>query len=379
MTTNSFIPRLGRWLGIADQPPEALPTSESRPRDARAVDPLRLAAQQSLGDISEFIFQHRLPVDNQTLAAAFDYVSGQNRGFVELVNRRLADGELVTAEWLDQALGQASRDESSAMTDMMARLQRSIGDFTKTTREARSATTDYRTALRSHVDELGEASKAGAMIAELAGVAKAMIERTQDIEQQMVRSERETKTLQRRLDEARRNAEMDHLTGLPNRRAFETVLAQQYEEARANRDTLCVAFCDIDKFKLINDTHGHEAGDRVLKVVAKCLAEISGERCHVARHGGEEFVVLFRGKSLDEAFATLDETREALAGRRLVNRANDTPFGRVSFSAGLADVLAHRDPRLALRAADEALYAAKQQGRNRIVMATERPAESKAA
>ncbi|MEP6869739.1 MAG: GGDEF domain-containing protein [Novosphingobium sp.] len=379
MVANSLIPRLGRWLGIADQPSDRSASADGTARESRAVDTLRLAGQQMLDDISEFVFYHRLPVDAQTLAAAFDYVSGHNRSFVELVNCRLADGEHVTAEWLDQALGQAARDESSAMAEMMAKLQHSIGDFTKTTREARSATTDYRTALRSHVDDLSEASKAGAMINELASVAKAMIERTQDIEQHMVRSERETKALQRRLDEARRNAEMDHLTGLPNRRAFETVLAQQYDEAKANRDTLCVAFCDIDKFKLINDTHGHEAGDRVLKVVAKCLADISDERCHVARHGGEEFVVLFRGKSLDEAFAKLDQTREALATRRLVNRANDSPFGQVSFSAGLADVLAHRDPRAALKAADSALYLAKEQGRNRIVVATERPAESKAA
>ena len=74
----------------------------------------------------------------------------------------------------------------------------------------------------------------------------------------------------------------------------------------------------------------------------------------------------------------LDSTREALAGRRLVNRATDTPFGRVSFSAGLADVLAHRDPRAALKAADNAHYVAKEQGRNKIVMATEQ-AESQAA
>jgi diguanylate cyclase len=379
MAKNALTPHIRRLFGMADSTPDPFPSADAQGRDSRgAVDPLRLASEQVLGAISEFIFRHRLPVDSQTMTAAFEYASGQNRRFATMVDQYLANGGQVTAEWLDDAVGRAARDEATAMTEMMSRLQRSIGEFTQTTREARSATTDYRTALRSHVDELGEASKAGAMINELATVARAMIVRTQDIEQQMVRSERETKTLQRRLDEARRNAEMDHLTGLPNRRSFETTLAEQYAEAKQHHDTLCVAFCDIDKFKLINDTHGHEAGDRVLKLVARCLAEISDERCHVARHGGEEFVVLFRGTSLEEAFARLDSTREALAGRRLVNRATDTPFGRVSFSAGLADVLAHRDPRAALKAADNALYVAKEQGRNKIVMATEQ-AESQAA
>ena len=86
-----------------------------------------------------------------------------------------------------------------------------------------------------------------------------------------------------------------------------------------------------------------EAGDRVLKVVARTLAEISDDRCHVARHGGEEFVVLFRGKTLRQSYETLDATRETLANRKLVNRATDTPFGQVSFSGGLADIFAFRD------------------------------------
>ena len=145
---------------------------------------------------------------------------------------------------------------------------------------------------------------------------------------------------------------------------------ESYRLARASTEVLCVAFCDIDHFKRINDTHGHEAGDRVLKLVADSLARITNDSCHVARHGGEEFVMLFRGQTLTEAQAKLDSLREALADRRLVNRANDQPFGQVTFSAGIADVFACGDPRTALRAADTALYRAKLNGRNRIELAS---------
>ncbi|MCB2076880.1 MAG: GGDEF domain-containing protein, partial [Novosphingobium sp.] len=130
-------------------------------------------------------------------------------------------------------------------------------------------------------------------------------------------------------------------------------------------------FCDIDHFKRINDSHGHEAGDRVLKAVARSLAKISDDKCHVARHGGEEFVILLRGQTLDEALRTLDEARRTMAERRLVNRANDIPFGRITFSGGVADVFAHASPREALKAADDALYVAKNQGRNRILTASD--------
>jgi len=370
MAQTPLVPRLSRWLGFASSDGEGMPEAVPRADGAARSDPQRLAGERVLGEIAEFILHHKLPVTSLTLAAAFECVSGTDRAFAGLVAEKLDSGEPLTRAWIEDVKSETARDESKAMAELMRKLERTIGEFTKTTRDARSATTDYRTALRGHVDELNEVSKAGAVISELATVARAMLERTQEIEQQMLRSERETKSLQRRLDEARRNAEMDHLTGLPNRRAFETMLASEYAAAKRSRDALCVAFCDIDKFKLINDTHGHDAGDRVLKVVAQTLNEISDERCHVARHGGEEFVVLFRGKTLREAFDRLDDTRDVLANRRLVNRATDTPFGRVTFSAGLADVFAHSDPRAALKAADEALYLAKQQGRNQIVVAT---------
>jgi diguanylate cyclase len=196
-----------------------------------------------------------------------------------------------------------------------------------------------------------------------------MLERSRKAEAELRHSEQEAASLRRNLDRARRDAEVDFLTGLPNRRAFEVALERQYAEAQAAGDALSVAFCDIDHFKLVNDTHGHEAGDRILCVVAKTLSQISGEKCHIARHGGEEFVMLFRGATPEEAFAMLDNARVELASRKLVNRRTEQPFGQVTFSGGIADVFAHANPRTALAAADEALYRAKEGGRNQIRLA----------
>ena len=108
-----------------------------------------------------------------------------------------------------------------------------------------------------------------------------------------------------------------------------------------------------------------------MKLVAESLSRISNDHCHVARHGGEEFVLLFRGDTAEQAMAKLDQLRAQLADRRLVNRANDKPFGQVTFSAGIADVFSCGDPRSALKAADAALYRAKQEGRNRVLVASE--------
>jgi diguanylate cyclase len=333
-------------------------------------DPRDRRRRELLGDVGRFLLSHRIEVNPFTLAIAHDVITGADSKLAHMIDDRLQAALPLTLEWLEEASRTSGREDRMATLDaLMAKLEASIEDFSKTTTAARSATSDYNSALEAHVGELEQVSKAGAVIAELATIAKVMLDRTREIEQQMNRSEIETRALQDSLEEARRKADIDHLTGLPNRRAFETLLQAEHAAAIDNGEPLCVAFCDIDHFKRVNDTHGHEAGDRVLRAVAQSLARISDDACHVARHGREEFVVLFRGKSLDEALQTLDEARIIMAERRLINRATDVPFGRITFSGGIADVLAYPTPRAALKAADEALYAAKGQGRNCVVKA----------
>jgi len=358
--------RLGKWLGW----PDGTPDMAGSPKAAENALPARFAI---MGEMSAFMALYDLPVTHGNIAMAFDCVSGNDPRMAAALAERRRAGEPITPEWLaDLRRGAAPEDEMKAMSQLMERLEGNIDSFMRTTVEAREATSEYHTALRDQVAELHEVGKAGVAIAEMVSLARTMMDRSREMEAQLLRSERETMVLQRSLDEARRSAEVDHLTGLPNRRAFEARLEKEMTAARAHGEDLCVAFCDIDRFKRINDTHGHEAGDRVLKVVAHALNEISSDRCHVSRHGGEEFVVLFRGCSLDQAFAELDALRDNLADRRMVNRATDVPFGRVSFSGGIAAVFDYPDPRAALKAADEALYVAKEEGRNRIVRAPAR-------
>jgi diguanylate cyclase len=146
-------------------------------------------------------------------------------------------------------------------------------------------------------------------------------------------------------------------------------MKEEVVEANKAGEALCVAICDIDHFKNINDTHGHDTGDRVLKFVASLLAKVTNEKCHVARHGGEEFVMLFRGMEIEKACQIMDRTREDLAARRLVDRNSGDRMSQISFSGGVADVFGYETPGMALKAADEALYLAKQHGRNRIYTA----------
>ena len=160
----------------------------------------------------------------------------------------------------------------------------------------------------------------------------------------------------------RSEAERDALTGLLNRHALASRLP-------ATLHGWALVAVDIDHFKRINDTHGHDVGDRVIRAIGGSLGRISNDNCHVARHGGEEFVMLFRGISIDEAKEQLDAARQEIAQRKMVNRKTEEAIGQITFSGGVANVFGYSDPRAALKAADEALYNAKQAGRNRIVVA----------
>lgn len=355
------------WFGFGKKPHQADEGSGTGEPAGDHRDSLR---RRQLEEVGSFLNYHQLEVSAATLAIAHNYLSGHDANLVRLIDRRMQARQPVTLDWLTDALERSERgDELAQLNQLMERLETSIDEFAKTSHDAQSATSDYSSALEQHVSDLEQVNRAGTVISELATVTKVMLKRTRDIELQMVKSEAKSRNLRKQLGEARRSAEEDHLTGLPNRRAFEKQFQEEFRLARAAAEPMCVAFCDIDHFNSINDTHGHDAGDRVLKTVAENLDRISGERCHVARHGGEEFVMLFRGLTKEQAFEELDRLRAQMAERRLVNRATEVPFGQITFSAGLADVFACGQPRTALKAADAALYRAKQEGRNRVLIA----------
>ncbi len=179
------------------------------------------------------------------------------------------------------------------------------------------------------------------------------------------------------LDEIGRYRELsltDELTGLYNKRYFMSRLKE--EAARANRygETLSLVFCDIDHFKRINDTCGHQAGDRVLARIGGLLAGEMDELTVVsrlrksdivARYGGEEFVVILPETDLEGAVRAAEKMRLAIEAHQFSLEGNDA---QLTMSFGVAQ-LDHggRSPDL-IRHADEAMYQAKNQGRNRVVV-----------
>ncbi len=324
-------------------------------------------------EIGSFLFAHDLDLTPLNFGLAQDYITGNDHGIEKAVQAILRERGQLTNGWVENTVAARRGDEVTpeALAAMLDRVEENLSQFTGLIDESRSSAKDYGAALQEQVKDLSDAARSEPVLARLVALTRSMVEKSRQVETQMRDSQKQTHALQKSLESARRAAEQDHLTGLPNRRAFEAVLTQESKDALATGETLSIVFCDIDHFKLVNDTHGHETGDRVLKFVAGLLSKISNDRCHVARHGGEEFVMLFRGRTAAEACEIVDSAREDLSTRNLVNRKTGERMERITFSAGVANVLAYDDPRAALKAADRALYLAKEHGRNRIYMAAE--------
>jgi two-component system cell cycle response regulator len=152
----------------------------------------------------------------------------------------------------------------------------------------------------------------------------------------------------------------DGLTGLHNHRAFQDYLEEQFQVAMRNKQPLALILMDVDHFKQYNDTYGHQAGDEVLRQVAQILSAHVREGDFVARYGGEEFVIVLPRTDLESAVAVAERLREAV-------QSAEWRLRPVTGSFGVACIRPDMETRQELiEAADQALYQAKKNGRNRV-------------
>lgn len=190
--------------------------------------------------------------------------------------------------------------------------------------------------------------------------------RSESLRTRIAELEREAGDLHRNLNQERHRARLDPLTGIANRILFDERLAQELARWQRVRSPASVLLWDIDRFKSINDSYGHAAGDRVLKEVAKCLAGRVRATDLVARLGGEEFVILAVGTPLAAAVTMADELRATIEALRFHFRG--TPV-RVTASCGVTEFRDDDVAETIFDRADVALYRAKDGGRNLCVAA----------
>jgi diguanylate cyclase len=247
------------------------------------------------------------------------------------------------------------------VTDLLGLLQnelQSLGHYTEVLNEAREKiSTNNLTSIklvRTLVERVAEATDRKIVHAQ--STAKGFDQQSSEIQQ--VRKE---------LDEYKRIANTDSLTRLSNRRAFDERLSAIYDSSIGLHMTGLVLL-DIDHFKRINDTHGHPVGDKILASVAQLIKTTVRKDGFVARSGGEEFAIILDGNNPEEIMDICERIRSALHETPFRSSKSGTDYGQVTISIGFSMASRADGPGHLYSQADIALYHAKENGRNRVVM-----------
>ncbi len=320
----------------------------------------------------------RLVIDNiSELVIDDQWLHGQiamiNALFTEPMNvRRLDDVErrlkdlIVKQSNLKRSLNEARE----RLKTMLARFIDNLAGFTE-------STSDYHRTIERCAVRIGSAND----ISELSDVIDEVMRETRQIQISALHSRDELRDLKGRVDEAEREvaklqnalaqaSEMvrqDQLTGTLNRKGLDEALERESARCHRRDAPLCVALLDIDDFKKLNDTYGHQTGDEALVHLARVVRETLRPQDTVARYGGEEFVILLPETALEESVAVLTRLQRELT-RRFFLRDNERIL--ITFSAGVALMTSEQDADQTLSRADGAMYEAKRAGKNRVVAAS---------
>lgn len=358
---------LDALFGRQPEPEVAPEGAAPAPQTVLAEPP---AANDLFARIGGFLKTHRLDPTPVNYDLAYHFLGGNDPVVTAAVEAAIARDGILRSEIAAQIAEEANNKISSELLEKLVdQAHQSMTLAASLVGQSRTDVHAYGSALDKGAAALDKGGESATRALELmVEVTRTMIGKTQNAERRLAEMGSQMQSLQTDLAEAQAVAESDPLTGLANRRAFQARLAGAMAQANAEDTPLSVAFCDIDHFKKINDDHGHDTGDRILKMVADALAEGAGEDAYVGRFGGEEFLILFDGIMARRAAMRVDAIRDELSGRHLVSKTTGEPLGTVTFSAGVAQLLSGEEEGGMLKRADEALYNAKNGGRNRVVI-----------
>ncbi len=194
-----------------------------------------------------------------------------------------------------------------------------------------------------------------------------MRETNKALEERLTLSKTEISNLQQSLEAIRAESLTDPLTGLGNRKYFDRSIDMAVQNALATGEPLSLLMFDIDHFKSFNDSYGHLTGDQVLRLVGMSLKQTIKGQDITARYGGEEFAVVLPNTALRQALTVADHIRRAVMSKELKKKSTGEILGRVTISVGVSMLKPGDDTDSLIERADACLYAAKRNGRNRVI------------
>ena len=300
------------------------------------------------------------------------YATGYNAPLNKIINETLARHGKLTEGDLEQIYETyLSHIKTTDRIDKVgARVIGEIDDVVDVLSEALGMTSSYDASLSGAAKELALAKKAEqirSIIESLLSSTSEMRESNKVLEDRLILAKNEISNLQQSLEAIRAESLTDPLTGLGNRKYFDRMIGTAVQSALASAEPLSLLLFDIDHFKSFNDSYGHLTGDQVLRLVGLSLKQTIKGQDITARYGGEEFAVVLPSTALRQALTVADHIRRAVMAKELKKKSTGEILGRVTISVGVSMLKQGDDTEALIERADACLYAAKRNGRNRVI------------
>jgi diguanylate cyclase len=300
------------------------------------------------------------------------YATGYNAPLNKIINETLARNGKLTEADLEQIYDTyLSHIKTTDRIDKVgARVIGEIDDVVDVLSEALGMTRSYDASLSDAAKELLLAKKADqikSIIESLLHSTSEMRETNKTLEDRLILAKNEISNLQQSLEAIRAESLTDPLTGLGNRKYFDRMIDMAVQSALASGEPLSLLLFDIDHFKSFNDSYGHLTGDQVLRLVGLSLKQTIKGQDITARYGGEEFAVVLPNTALRQALTVADHIRRAVMAKELKKKSTGEILGRVTISVGVSMLKQGDDTDTLIDRADSCLYAAKRNGRNRVI------------
>ena len=313
-----------------------------------------------------------LPPTPQIYTLFYTYYSGVNPEVNRAVDQTMREEQGLTPELCEEIYVNllSDKQEAHAIQENTRKLQELVTELTSVLTGAGTNQRSFQDNLQKKSNKLADMSDVGEiklMVGALVDDTKRMIEENQKMAQRLDQSSGELQVMRQDMQELKKEAVTDALTGLPNRRAFDGELRTRAADALDKGRTLSLLMVDIDHFKGFNDTYGHQVGDQVLRLVARALQDGLKGQEFVARYGGEEFAIVLPDMKLKDAERLANKLRETIAAKDIVNQARGEKLGKLSISAGVTQFHAGEPLVSLIDRADRALYKAKGEGRNCVI------------
>jgi len=328
-----------------------------------------IKASENLRLVLGFLSKHKIPGSPINYQIAYDFISGNNTQLIKALEQILEQEGKLTENELLSLYKQFIIQDDKSLESVRQELQKIITYIQSEYDDSSGKLSDYLGSLNN----FNEALSGSGQTEELSAEIQKVIEDTRStessqrkFESQMSNMMKEVETLHKQLEQVREDSLTDALTGIANRKAFDEELERVFQHSHENKLPFCVVIADIDYFKKFNDTYGHLVGDKVLRFVAITIKSCVKGKDMAARFGGEEFVLILPETDITGAGAVAEQVRIAVSKCTLKDQAKNKDFGKITISLGIAQFKPSDQPKDVLKRADQALYQAKENGRNRV-------------